>query len=383
MTIFILLVSIIALLFLFINLVFAPHNPYQEKDSMFECGFHSFQQSRSPFNIAFFIYALVYLLLDLEILLTFPFAVSGYVNNIYGLIITLGFIGIITIGFVFELGKGALKIPSKQYTSTIKNQPLIHISYIKTKSTAEKSFITSPPLQSSIFPFTIFIKKIGKYFTFNNIIIGLISLIVMSLVKTFYIPMHILNFLNLENLELLEYIIIGFFGLVSRWGFIGIFEGIFVDHYATMGGDPTQGSSSPLGSGPSGISATNTSDGSKQLESESSPENTRQKGGESSSTAPSTGQYTAKTLTRVFDNSTKLLIEEIKKLTLSMEKAETDEEWRKLRDQRDEEMEIMQMVTKASKEELDKWMASDAKNTATKRDLDVLDKEEGGPSKKK
>ena len=60
---------------------------YQEKDSMFECGFHSFQQSRSPFNIAFFIYALVYLLLDLEILLTFPFAVSEYVNNVYGLIV--------------------------------------------------------------------------------------------------------------------------------------------------------------------------------------------------------------------------------------------------------------------------------------------------------
>jgi len=102
---------------------------------MFECGFHSFQQSRSPFNIAFFIYALVYFLLDLEILLTFPFAVSEYVNNIYGLIITLAFISIITIGFVYELGKGALKIPSKQYTYAVKNQPLIHISYIKTKST--------------------------------------------------------------------------------------------------------------------------------------------------------------------------------------------------------------------------------------------------------
>ena len=130
---------------------------YQEKDSMFECGFHSFQQSRSPFNIAFFIYALVYLLLDLEILLTFPFAVSEYVNNIYGLAITLGFIFIITVGFVFELGKGALKIPSKQDTSTIKNQPLIHISHI------------TSPLQSSIFPFTIYIKKIGKYLTLNNI----------------------------------------------------------------------------------------------------------------------------------------------------------------------------------------------------------------------
>jgi|SRR5690349_22765102 len=167
MTLFILFVAIIALLFLFINLVFAPHNPYQEKDSMFECGFHSFQQSRSPFNIAFFIYALVYLLLDLEILLTFPFAVSEYVNNIYGLIITLGFITIITIGFVYELGKGALKIPSKQHTYTIKNQPLINISYIKTKSvknTKADPFIASP-LQSSILPFTIYIKNFSKYFT--------------------------------------------------------------------------------------------------------------------------------------------------------------------------------------------------------------------------
>jgi NADH-ubiquinone oxidoreductase chain 3 len=120
MTIFIILVCIIALLFLFINLLFAPHNPYQEKYSIFECGFHSFLgQNRTQFGIKFFIFALVYLLLDLEILLTYPFALSEYTNNIYGLIITLGFIGIITIGFVFELGKSALKIDSRQ---TLVNQ---------------------------------------------------------------------------------------------------------------------------------------------------------------------------------------------------------------------------------------------------------------------
>ena len=130
---FFIFINIIAIILLGVNLVFAHNNHYEEKDSDFECGFHSFKQSRSPFNIAFFIYALVYLLLDLEILLTFPFAVSEYVNNIYGLIITLVFITIITIGFVYELGKGALKIPSKQQTYTIKNQPLIHISYINTK----------------------------------------------------------------------------------------------------------------------------------------------------------------------------------------------------------------------------------------------------------
>ena len=114
MTLFILFVCIIALLFLAINLVFAPHNPYQEKDSAFECGFHSFLQSRSPFNIAFFIYALVYLLLDLEILLIFPYSVSAYTNEVYGLAGALVFILIITAGFVFELGKGALNISSRQ-----------------------------------------------------------------------------------------------------------------------------------------------------------------------------------------------------------------------------------------------------------------------------
>lgn len=131
MTLFILFVAIIALLFLVINFIFAPHNPYQEKYSVFECGFHSFHQTRLPFNIGFFIYALVYLLLDLEVLLIFPFTVSEYVNNIYGLFTTLIFIVIITIGFVFELGKGALKISTKQNIDEFSlKKNLISISYL-------------------------------------------------------------------------------------------------------------------------------------------------------------------------------------------------------------------------------------------------------------
>ena len=109
------LVSIITLLFLALNFILAPHNPYQEKYSIFECGFHSFLgQNRTQFGVKFFIFALVYLLLDLEILVIFPFGLSSYENGIYGLIIVLLFIGIITVGFVFELGKSALKIDSRQ-----------------------------------------------------------------------------------------------------------------------------------------------------------------------------------------------------------------------------------------------------------------------------
>nr|YP_010963372.1 NADH dehydrogenase subunit 3 [Harringtonia lauricola]WNK75961.1 NADH dehydrogenase subunit 3 [Harringtonia lauricola] len=115
LSIFFIFVIVIAILFLAINFIFAPHNPYQEKYSIFECGFHSFLgQNRSQFTIKFFIYGLIFLLLDLEILLIYPFGVSGYANDLYGLIIILGFIVIVTIGFVYELGKNALKIESKQ-----------------------------------------------------------------------------------------------------------------------------------------------------------------------------------------------------------------------------------------------------------------------------
>ena len=120
MTFFFLFVSILALVFLVVNILLAPHNPYQEKYSIFECGFHSFLgQNRTQFGVKFFIFALVYLLLDLEILLTFPFALSEYVNDIYGLSLALIFIIIITIGFVFELGKSALKIDSRQVVSLL------------------------------------------------------------------------------------------------------------------------------------------------------------------------------------------------------------------------------------------------------------------------
>jgi NADH-ubiquinone oxidoreductase chain 3 len=114
LTFFFVFVCIIAILFLIINLVLAPRNPYAEKISAFECGFHSYLQTRLPFDISFFIYALLFLLFDLEILLLYPFVVSSYVNGIYGLIIMLIFSIVITIGFVFELGKKALTIPSKQ-----------------------------------------------------------------------------------------------------------------------------------------------------------------------------------------------------------------------------------------------------------------------------
>lgn len=114
-TFFLIFIPILAGVLLSLNLILAPHNPYQEKSSAFECGFHSFLgQNRSEFSISFFIFALLFLLFDLEILLIYPFTVSAYTNYVFGLVIMLIFFLVLTLGFAFELGKNALSIDSRQ-----------------------------------------------------------------------------------------------------------------------------------------------------------------------------------------------------------------------------------------------------------------------------
>lgn len=97
------------------------HNPYPEKDSPFECGFHSYLgQNRTQFSISYYTHALLFLLFDLEILLVYPLAVSGYTNDGYGLVIMLIFFVVLSLGFVYELGKNALKIDSRQLSLLLK-----------------------------------------------------------------------------------------------------------------------------------------------------------------------------------------------------------------------------------------------------------------------
>ena len=117
---FLLFIPLLALILLAINLIFAPHNPYQEKDSAFECGFHSFLgQNRTQFSISFFVFALLFLLFDLEILLVYLYIVNAYTNGIYGLVVMLFFFLLLTLGFAFELVKKALSIDSRQTSNTM------------------------------------------------------------------------------------------------------------------------------------------------------------------------------------------------------------------------------------------------------------------------
>jgi len=142
-TFFIIFIPLLAIILLAVNIIFAPHNPYQEKDSVFECGFHSFLgQNRTQFSISFFIFALLFLLFDLEILLVYPYVVSAHTNGIYGLVIMLIFFLALTLGFVFELGKNALKIDSRQMITLINNKiaTVSTLSYLNYKYFYFKTF---------------------------------------------------------------------------------------------------------------------------------------------------------------------------------------------------------------------------------------------------
>ena len=112
---FLLFIPILGLILLNVNFILAPHQPYKEKKTPFECGYHSFlAQNRTQFTVSFFIFGLLFLIFDLEIVLVYPFTVSSSYNDIYGLITVIIFVLILTVGFVFELGKGALNIESAQ-----------------------------------------------------------------------------------------------------------------------------------------------------------------------------------------------------------------------------------------------------------------------------
>ena len=104
-------VPILAIILLALNLLLAPNRPDESKVSPYECGFSTiYGQTRSVFQVHFYIVAMLFLVFDLEILLLFPIAVTLYQVNIFGFSIALIFFIVLTIGFILEIGSGAIQL---------------------------------------------------------------------------------------------------------------------------------------------------------------------------------------------------------------------------------------------------------------------------------
>ena len=104
-------VPILAGILLVLNFFLAVHRPDEAKVSAYECGFSPvYGQTRNVFYINFYIVAMLFLVFDLEILLLFPIAVTLYNVSIFGFSIALIFFIVLTIGFILEIGSGAISM---------------------------------------------------------------------------------------------------------------------------------------------------------------------------------------------------------------------------------------------------------------------------------
>jgi NADH-quinone oxidoreductase subunit A len=86
----------------------AQQKPDSEKASAYECGFEAFADARTKFDVRFYLVAILFIIFDLEVAFLFPWAVSLKDIGVFGFLSMAGFLGVLTVGFVYEWKKGAL-----------------------------------------------------------------------------------------------------------------------------------------------------------------------------------------------------------------------------------------------------------------------------------
>jgi len=86
-----------------------PNNPDVEKNSAYECGFEPFDDARMKFDVRFYLVAILFIIFDLEVAFLFPWAITLGEIGLFGFWSMVVFLGILTVGFVYEWRKGALE----------------------------------------------------------------------------------------------------------------------------------------------------------------------------------------------------------------------------------------------------------------------------------
>ena len=93
-------------------LLIAPSKPDPEKLSAYECGFPAFGDARMKFDVRFYLVSLLFIIFDLEVAFLFPWAITLTKmgdNAAFAFWSMMAFLGVLTVGFIYEWKKGALE----------------------------------------------------------------------------------------------------------------------------------------------------------------------------------------------------------------------------------------------------------------------------------
>ncbi len=111
--IFLGIATILGVVFLVIPALIAPKAPDSEKLSAYECGFNSFEDARMKFDVRFYLVSILFIIFDLEVAFLFPWAASlmkmPHDVQVFAFWSMMMFLGVLTVGFVYEWMKGALE----------------------------------------------------------------------------------------------------------------------------------------------------------------------------------------------------------------------------------------------------------------------------------
>lgn len=99
---------LLAFLILGVSFIVKNRNYNLEKISSYECGFQPFEDTRSRFDVKFYLVAILFIIFDIEIIYLLPWALSFDELGKDGFIAMIIFLYILTVGFIYEWKKGAL-----------------------------------------------------------------------------------------------------------------------------------------------------------------------------------------------------------------------------------------------------------------------------------
>ena len=101
--------AIIGIALIVIGFVLGPRRPDAEKAAAFECGFEAFEDARMRFDVRYYLFAILFIIFDLEIAFVYPWATVFSSLGLFGLVEMGLFLSLLVIGFVYAWKKGALE----------------------------------------------------------------------------------------------------------------------------------------------------------------------------------------------------------------------------------------------------------------------------------
>src|ERR1700743_1503649 len=107
--IFIAIAAIISGALIVVPFLIAPSKPDPEKLSAYECGFNAFGDARMKVDVRFYLVSLLFIIFDLGVGFLFPWAITLTKIGAFGFWSMMVFLGVLTVGFIYEWKKGALE----------------------------------------------------------------------------------------------------------------------------------------------------------------------------------------------------------------------------------------------------------------------------------